>query len=107
MDADPLVKTLRQAFVQTLSSNPVSLSLLPRERKKEEERGVIFVKATTTTATSSRFFFLSLSLAHLIFFSSLLLLLLLSFNYRKTSNRPRHRSSSSRLTLAMPLRCSR
>jgi hypothetical protein len=29
MDADPLVKTLRQAFVQTLSSNPVSLFELP------------------------------------------------------------------------------
>jgi len=39
MDADPLVKTLRQAFVQTLSSNPVSLSSLPRERAKSAQRG--------------------------------------------------------------------
>jgi hypothetical protein len=38
MDADPLVKTLRQAFVQTLSSNPVSFSMLPRERKGGRER---------------------------------------------------------------------
>ena len=41
MDADPLVKTLRQAFVQTLSSNPVSFSLLPRKkgkRKREKTR---------------------------------------------------------------------
>ena len=38
MDADPLVKTLRQAFVQTLSSNPVSFSSLPRERRGVETR---------------------------------------------------------------------
>lgn len=36
MEDDPLVKTLRQAFVQTLSSNPVSLSFLLRKKKTEQ-----------------------------------------------------------------------